>query len=68
MSGPLCTYDEACKAAAEVLTRAFTRMAWMTAEEIADEALRPGGPSREELIAKVNQLRAEYQAQHPKAA
>lgn len=68
MSAPECTYDEAMDAAAEVLSRAYTRMAWMTAEEIADEAYLPGGPSREELIAQVHQLRAEYQAQQSNAA
>ena len=59
MAPPLCTYDEAISAAAAIYSRALTRMAYQTAEQIAEAAYVPGGPTRERLIAKVNALRAQ---------
>ncbi len=62
MAPPLCTYEEAITAAAAIYSRALTRMAYQTAEQIADAAYVPGGPTREQLIAKVNELRAHSHA------
>jgi hypothetical protein len=62
MAPPLCTYEEAITAAAAIYSRALTRMAYQTAEQIADAAYVPGGPSREELIVLVHDLRARYRA------
>ena len=57
MAPPIRTYEEACRAAAAVLSRALTRIAYQTDEEAAEAAYVPGGPSREELAAKIRSLR-----------
>lgn len=58
------TYEEAIASAAEVYRAWRQEAAYQSAEQIADAALVPGGPSRDELIATVNRLRAAYQQQH----
>ncbi|WP_067470086.1 hypothetical protein [Actinomadura macra] len=51
------TRQEAMRAAAQVLVNARARIALMTPEEAARAAYIPGGPSLEELAAKVRHLR-----------
>lgn len=53
-----CTYEQAIAGAAQVIADTDAYMATRTPEQLADEAWLPGGPSREELAAKVRQLRA----------
>jgi hypothetical protein len=52
------TYDQAIAAAAQILADARARMATLTARQAAEEAYVPGGPSVEELEAKIRRLRA----------
>lgn len=59
---PVCTREEAMRAAAAVYSRALTRIAHLTPEEAADAAYIPGGKSREELAELVRRLRAEHSA------
>ena len=59
MAGPRCTYEQAIKAAAQVIADTDAYMATLSPEQIADEAWLPGGPTREEIAAKVRQLRAQ---------
>ena len=51
--------EQAMRNAGRVFAAALTRIARMTPEEAADAAYVPGGPSREELAAKVRELRAQ---------
>lgn len=59
MAGPRRTRAEAIRACARILAAAHAHMATLTAEEAALEAHVPGGPSVEELAAKIRKLRAE---------
>lgn len=56
------TYEQAIDAAAAIYRAWQEEAAYQTAEEIADAALVPGGPSREELIARVHEMRAGHRS------
>lgn len=58
MSAPI-TRAEAMRNAGRVLAQARARIAAMTPEEAADAAYVPGGPSRDQLAARVRELRAQ---------
>ncbi len=64
---PVVPREQAMAEAREILHAWREEAAWQTAEEIADRALVPGGPSREELIARVHDMRARWRAQHTAA-
>lgn len=53
------TREEAIRAAAHVLAYACWEMDQKTPEQVARDAYTPGGPSLEELEAKVRQQRAD---------
>lgn len=55
----MTAYEQAICNAARVLAAARMRIARLTPEEVAQQAYIPGGPSVEELAAKVRRLRAE---------
>lgn len=59
----MTTYAEAIAAAAQVLVDARARIAALTPRQAATAAYVPGGPSVDELEAKVLRLRAETRAQ-----
>jgi hypothetical protein len=50
---------EAMRRAGRVLAQARARIAAQTPEQAADAAYIPGGPSREQLAARVRELRAQ---------
>ncbi|MFC5184410.1 hypothetical protein [Actinomadura harenae] len=52
------TYEQAVAAAAQILADARARLARQTPEQAAEAAYVPGGLSREELAARVRELRA----------
>lgn len=54
------TYEQAIAAAAQIYRDWQEEAAYQTAEQIADAALVPGGPTREQLIARVHELRAPH--------
>ncbi len=62
MSGPLCTYEQAIQDAAHILAAARAHLATLTPEQAAAEAYSPGGPSIEELAARIRLLRARQTA------
>lgn len=57
--GVMTTREEAIAAAAQILADAYARMAGMTPEQIAAEAYQPGGPSREEIAARIRRDRGQ---------
>lgn len=61
---PVVPREQACAEFREIYAAWREEAAYQTAEQIADAALVPGGPTREELIARVHQLRAAYRARH----
>lgn len=54
--------EEAFDAAARALAHARERMALMTPEQIAAEAVRPGGPSEAAIAARIRAERATQRA------
>lgn len=52
-------YEQAITGAARILTDVRAHLATLTAEQAADAAYIPGGPSREQLAARVRELRAQ---------
>lgn len=58
MSDAPVTREQAVKNFARVFARACAALDQMTAEEIADLAYQPGGPSREEIVQRIRLARA----------
>lgn len=56
-------YEQAIDAAAQVLADVRARMAALTPRQAAEEAYVPGGPSVDDLEAKIQELRAHIQRQ-----
>ena len=50
--------DEAIKAAAQSFALAYLSIFEGTPEEAADRALTPGGPTRDQLISRISEIRA----------
>lgn len=59
MAQPLCTKEEAFDAAARVMSNAWAELARKTPEQAAEDAYRPGGPSKEEIANRIRTWRAE---------
>lgn len=49
--------DEAITAAAQSLALAYMSIFEGTPEEAADRALTPGGPTRDQLISRISEIR-----------
>lgn len=63
-------YEQAIDEAAQILADVRAQLATQTPEQAADAAYVPGGPSREEIAAKIRALRARTQCARraPRAA
>ncbi len=55
---PVVPREQACAQFRALYAAWLDEAAYQSAEQIADAALIPGGPSRDELIARVHELRA----------